>query len=103
MDNFEFIKFEPTPDHKYLGIVTAKAYGKIILRFKVVAKKEGGGYFPTAPAIRQGDEANPVYLSAFLVDSRSEEEELLQVIRSGIKPYLSGDQKDPSIESPCPF
>lgn len=103
MNNFEFIKYEPTPNGKQLGIVTAKAYNKIILRLKVVSKKEGSGYFPTAPAIRLGDDSNPIYLSAFMLDSRSDEEEFMQVIRNGIKPYLKEEQETQSMADACPF
>lgn len=103
MNNFEFIKYEPTPNGKQLGIVTAKAYNKIILRLKVVSKKEGSGYFPTAPAIRLGDDSNPIYLAAFILDSRSDEEEFIQVIRNGIKPYFTETEEDQVATDACPF
>ena len=76
MGNFEFVRYEATPGEKHLGIATVKAYGRIVLRYKIVPNKDGSGFFPAAASYKLpshgGEDA---YISAFLLDSRSEEEE----------------------------
>jgi hypothetical protein len=100
MNNFEFVKYEVTPNDNHLGIATVKAFGKIILRLKIVEKKSGDGYFPTAPSIRMGIEPNITYVSSFMLDSRSDEEELMNIVRNGIRPHMSQPKdKDPNIAS----
>ena len=47
MTPFEFLGYEPTPAEKHLGIVTIRAWGKIILKYKAVARKEGGFFWPS--------------------------------------------------------
>lgn len=86
MGNFEFVKYEATPGEKHLGIATVKAYGRIVLRYKIVPNKDGSGFFPAAASYKLpshgGEDA---YISAFLLDSRSEEEELNAMIRASVK------------------
>ena len=86
MRNFEFIKYDLTPHDRHKGIAHVRAYGKISLRFKVIPKKNGEGTFPAAPSIRMGTEPDISYLSAFSVDSKEEESELMSVLRDGIGP-----------------
>lgn len=83
MSNFEFISYELTPKEKYLGIATIKAYGKIMLRYKIVNTKDGTGTFPAIASYKKDDES---YVNAFLIDSRCEEEEVQSLIKRNIKP-----------------
>ena len=117
MTQFEFVKYEETPGEKYLGIATVKAYGKIILRYKIVQTKDGQGYFPAAASYKlPAVDGEDTYVSCFLIDSRSDEEELQRLIRTEVKRYygLKNTLPDKPISKPlddlpsylqqeCPF
>lgn len=93
MSSFEFVKYEATPGEKYLGVATVKAYGKIVLRYKIVPNKDGSGFFPAAASYKlPSNGGEDVYVSSFLLDSRSEEEEMNAVIRANVKPRLGSGQ-----------
>lgn len=100
MNNFEFIKYENTPGEKHLGIATIKAFGKVILRYKIIQNKEGNGFFPVSASYKMpSQEGQNVYLAAFLLDSRSDEEEISALIRANIKNPLA---KSPSVMASLP-
>jgi hypothetical protein len=96
-NDFEFIKYEPTPLQKYLGIATVRVFGKIVLRYKIVPTAKGCGFFPAPASYKTSDDS---YTHAFLLDSRSDEEELFHLIRSNVKPQI--EQKTLS-EEETPF
>ena len=51
MSDFEFLNYLPTPEETYFrGIVTARIYGKIVVKYRVVNKKDGSGYFIAPPS-----------------------------------------------------
>lgn len=91
MSNFEFIKYEPTPSEKHMGVATVKLYGKIILRYKIVPNKDGSGYFPCAASYKMPSApgGQDIYVSAFMLDSNSEKEELENLIRANVKQFLA--------------
>lgn len=92
---FKFMKFEATPGEKHLGICTIKAYDKIILRYKIVPNKEGGGWFPCEASYKMPSVAGQdVYAKAFMLDSNCEHEELMNLIRAHVKSYLNAPQVD---------
>ncbi len=89
MDQFEFIKYEATPGEKQEGIAFIKAYGRIMLRFKIVKTKDGKAYFPACSSYKVGSQnGEDVYLAAFIIDSKSEDEELRNLIRMKVAPFL---------------
>jgi hypothetical protein len=88
MNICEFISYVKTPAEKHLGIVTVKLYGKIILRFKIVQTKDGKSTFPNAASYKITDDSGERYIPAFMLDSRSEQEEVEHVIRAGVKKSL---------------
>ncbi len=45
MNNFEFLSYEAVQNEKFLGVCTLRAWGKIILRYKIIPGKEGRGFF----------------------------------------------------------
>ena len=101
MDQFEFIKYEPTPGEKQEGIAFIKAYGRIMLRFKIVRTKDGKAYFPACSSYKVGSQnGEDVYLAAFIIDSKSEDEELRNLIRLKVAPFLH--EKDFSSVSNTP-
>ncbi len=83
---FEFIKYEPTPQEKHLGIATVKLYGKIIARYKIVPTKDGTSFFPAAASYKEGDR----YESCLILDSNSEKEELDAMIKANVRAYQGG-------------
>ena len=85
MQDFQFLKYQPTPNEKHLGIATVKAYGKIILRYKIIPTKDGSSFFPCAASYKMPDDS---YISAFILDSNSENEELTSLIKTHIKKFL---------------
>ena len=89
MSSFQFLKYEPTPGEKHLGIATIKAYGKLILRYKIVPNKDGGGWFPCEASYKMPSVAGQdVYAKAFMLDSTSENEELKNFIHAHVKSYM---------------
>ncbi len=87
MNKFEFIKYEPTPQEKHLGIATVKIFGKIIAKFKIVPTKDGSSFFPASPSLKIGEG----YVSAFTMDSVSEKEELDSLIKLNVRRCMSGE------------
>jgi len=86
MTQYEFIAYKPTPSDQYmLGVATVRLYGKVILRYKHVKTKDGTGDFFTSPSYSVSEDGEKKYLQAFLLDSRSDEEQLQDLIRRGVK------------------
>lgn len=94
MNKFEFLSYIPTPGEKHLGIATVRIYGKIICRYKIVPTKDGSSYFPAAPSVKIGDGEQP-YKSAFELDSRSEHEELTDIVKKGVKQAMQPQTAQP--------
>lgn len=92
MNNFEFISYTPTPTDQYmLGIAKVKAFGKIELRFKHVKTKDGAGTFFTCANYTMQDPhtQEKKYIPCFLLDSRGDEETLMDMIRDGVNRVLA--------------
>lgn len=96
MNNAEFIEYLATPNDDWMeGIATVRLYGKIILRYKIVLKKDGSGYF-VAPAnfrISEGDQNK--YLDACMLDSRMEHDDLMKMIRHNVNRFMNGEPEQP--------
>ena len=88
MSEFEFVSFDKTPEDKHIGIASVKAYGKILLRYKVIPTKEGNGYFISPFRARLVIDEQENYIPAFIIDSKIDDEEINTLVRSNIKPYL---------------
>lgn len=87
MDDFEFLNYLQTPDEKYfMGIATTRIYGKIVLKYKIVQKKDNSGYFIAPPNYRLPvkEDGTHKYIDAFLIDSRTEHDLLLEFIRKHV-------------------
>lgn len=75
LNRFDFVSFTPTPGEKYTGIAEIKIYGQInvVLRYKVVPKKDGSGHFPTCASYKMvGRSPGEEYDECFMIDSRSD-------------------------------
>ncbi len=85
--DYEFLGYIETPNDKYgmLGIATVRLYRKVVIRYKHVKTKDGTGTFFTAASYTYEEGGDKKYSAAFLIDSRAEEEELLEFVRSSVK------------------
>lgn len=94
MNPFEFLSYEATPGEKQLGIATIRAWGKIILKYKIVEKKEGG-FFESASSIKNGTdgEGKDNYEKVFMIDSMYETQQIKKLIEHHVRPYA----KQPSL------
>ncbi len=88
MNNFEFISYQETPNDKYgmLAIITIRVYGKVILRYKKVTSKNGGEFF-ASPSFTVENGQEKKYINTHMLDSRAEDELLLEFIRDVCHQY----------------
>lgn len=82
-NNFEFKSYIATPNDQYmLGIAKVKLYGKVVANFKHVKTKDGtGDFFCSASYSIQDANGEKKYLPCVMLDSRDDEEELLNFVR----------------------
>jgi hypothetical protein len=90
-NNFEFKSYIPTPTDQYmLGIAKVKLYGKIVVNFKHVKTKDGSGtFFCTNNYSMTDASGEKKYLSCVMLDSRDDEEALMEYIRSSVNQVLA--------------
>ena len=90
-NNFEFKSYTPTPTDQYmLGIAKVKLYGKIVVNFKHVKTKDGSGsFFCTNNYTLTDAGGEKKYLSCFQLDSRDDEEILMEIIRDGVNRVMA--------------
>lgn len=90
MNQFEFLDLTPTPAEKYKCVISVRLYGKVVLRYKIVAKKDGSGYFPTCNSYKiPGFSGSDEYQECFMLEMRSENEGLLKFIMSHFNQWHS--------------
>ncbi len=108
MNNFEFLQYDPVVGEKFLGIATVRAWGRIILRYKIVPGKEGKGFFASTASIKNGER----YESAFMLDSNYENQLLQALIKDKVSSVLNGEKSSPGpnegpsappCDEDCPF
>lgn len=94
MQPFEFLSYEPTHEEKYLGIATVRAWGKIILKFKITqgTDKNGDptqGFFFNEGAFKNGTkpDGKDKYDKYFMIDSNYEKDLLDKCIRANVFPF----------------
>ncbi len=94
MNEFKFIKYEATPKEKHIGLMTVVVRG-IVLRYKIVRTKDGNSLFPASASYKMsGEDEEARYLSAFSLDSQSEQEMLFDFIKGKMVEILpTGHQK----------
>ena len=101
--NYEFLNFVATPNEKHLGIATMRLWGKIILRYKIVPKKEKG-QFPSAASYKVVDEQGDRYIAAFSLDSNMDKDECESIMMANVNRILSGgvsvNQQQPQYQQP---
>lgn len=92
--SFEFIDYIATPEEKHLGIARVKAWGKIVLRFKIVPTKDGSSFFPAAASYKIIENGTERYVPAFILDSNSDKEDLESLIKSNVRRFTLGASID---------
>lgn len=98
MDKFQFVGFEPTPGEKHVGIATVRVYGQvvIVLRFKIVSRKDGTGHFPNAASYKMPNRMpGEEYEECFMLDSRSDHAEMTKFIMHHFHQWQA--QQQPSV------
>lgn len=93
---FEFMDYVATPAEKHHGIVRIKAFGKIVLRYKIMPKKDGSGWFPICASYKIPGPEGDSYVSAFVLDSNSDKEDVEALIRANVKRHIV------SVHAPLP-
>lgn len=84
-----FIKYEPIENESFLGIATVSYLGRLILRYKISPTKDGKSFFASAASYKMKRDGEDVYVPCFMIDSRIEEDEIREIVRSGVKEYLN--------------
>jgi hypothetical protein len=89
--NFEFKSYIPTPTDQYmLGLAKVKLYGKVIATYKHVKTKDGTGtFFCTANYTMTDAAGEKKYQACIMLDSRDDEEELLEFIRRNVNAAIA--------------
>lgn len=89
--NFEFKSYIQTPNDQYmLGVAKVKIYGKVIACYKHVKTKDGTSTFFCPQNYTLTDAmGEKKYIPCVQLDSRDEEEELYEFIRSNVHRVLS--------------
>lgn len=90
-NNFEFKNYIPTPNDQYmLGVAKVKLYGKVVANFKHVKTKDGqGDFFCSASYSILDATGEKKYISCVLLDSRDDEEALMEFIRENVHAVIA--------------
>lgn len=88
MNQMEFVNFQAVQGQKYLGIATVNFNG-VMLRYKIVSNKDGNGYFPAAASYNVGTEGADRYITAFCLDSNTQNEILKELIMEKVGLYFA--------------
>jgi hypothetical protein len=96
MQPFEFLDYTPTPNERHLGIATIRAYGKIILKYKIISGKDGRGFFisPGSYKVGAGPDGKDLYEKCFMIDSNYENSQAEACIKANINPYAQNSQSN---------
>ena len=90
MSKFEWRGFTPTPGEKHAGIAEVKIHGDtpIVLRFKIVPRKDGNGHFPNIASYKMPNRMpNEEYDESFMLDSRSDHDACVKLVMHGFNEW----------------
>jgi hypothetical protein len=85
MNNFEFLEYQPVSGEKFLGVCALRAWGKIILRYKIIPTKDGSSFFAAPSSVKIGEK----YESSFMLDSNFENKALQDMIREKVSDHIN--------------
>ena len=89
IEQIEILKYEETPECKHMGVVHVRLFKQVVLRFKIVPKKDGSGFFVTGPAYKRETEAGEKWLQWFVIDSQVFAEEINNEIELFVVKFLA--------------
>lgn len=81
----KFVDFKETPNEKHIGIATVNFEDKIYLRFKVMPRKDGPGYYCVTSAFKISPEE---YIPSFVIDSNYLKEQIELEIKKNVENYI---------------
>lgn len=84
MLNLEFIRWEETPEQKFLGIAHLLYDGCFVLKFKIVENKDASGFFVASPSYKREFDGQEKWSQWFYMDSRSKGEYLQDFVRNNV-------------------
>lgn len=87
---FEFLGYEAVEGEKFLGIATIRAWGKIILKYKVTPGKDGHGFFCSEASIKNGIDISTGkdnFERCWMLESNYENELLKKFLKAHVNPY----------------
>jgi len=102
MNQMEFVNFQAVQGQKYLGIATVNFNG-VMLRYKIVSNKDGNGYFPAAASYNVGTEGADRYITAFCLDSNTQNEILKELIMERVGQYFANANRTQSAPPPINY
>jgi hypothetical protein len=98
MNNFEFISYKPYPNDQYTkSIATIRIDKKFVVKYAEKSTKTGQVFWaPATHSLTENGEKK--YESSFMMDSRCDEELLLEFIRS----HVNAEKRKTSNPMPTP-
>ena len=89
-NKYEFISYKAYPDDMYTkAIAKVRIDGKHVVAFAQKQMKDGSAFWSNA-SIQVNDGGEKRYIQGYMIDSRSEEEMLLEFVKDNVKRVNSG-------------
>jgi len=95
MAKYQFVDFIPTPNEKHLGVISVRIHGDPIslVRYKIVARKDGTGVFPNIASYKMPDRMpGEEYDESWMPEMRSDYDSLVKFIIHSYNEWLKGQQ-----------
>jgi hypothetical protein len=98
MIEIEFLGYKETPAEKYLGIATVRIGRAVVLKYRINQTKDGQNIFPAAPSYKEVVDGQDKWNEWFMVDSRSQHEDINTLIKEKVRAYYAQKAKNPLTE-----
>jgi len=92
MSDYRILNVIPQNEEHCKAVVEVMAFDKLVLRFKIVARKDGNGHFPCTANIKVAEYGEERWTPSFALDSNYEREELNREILKAYKTHINGPQ-----------
>ena len=95
MAKYQFVDFTPTPSEKHLGIISVRIHGDPIslVRYKIVARKDGSGFFPNIASYKMPDRMpGEEYDESWMPEMRSDYDSLVKFIIHSYNEWVKAQQ-----------
>jgi hypothetical protein len=103
MAKYQFVDFVPTPTEKHVGIISVRIHGDPIslVRYKIVARKDGTGHFPNIASYKMPNRMpGEEYDESWMPEMRSDYDQLVKFIVHSYNEWVRAQQ--PSVFTPQP-